>query len=230
MSARRTATTSIFLLLGVAGLLSATSGFEFRHGSLWMGNAYRSPWTETTVEGSEASPLLTLTGASYTFVLTPDLQLSPGIDLWYRDFAFTEDRAVPTQIETAPGDDREVAGTLGVFLSVPIEYTYPVSERWFIRTGFSPTTLYRIPVAPVEASPTDNLTRFFFERGRFLFPEIRFGFGYHMEERVTFQFSGRWMMPLWRLWDGGPDLPWWDSHMVSGQLGVRIRRPAPDQQ
>ncbi len=215
---------SITLFL-IAAQLSGSEGLEFRQGSIWIGNAYRQPWTEETVEGSEASTLTALTGVGYTVPLQGRWQVAPGIDLWYKDFAFTEGRAVPTQIETAPSasDGREVAGTLGIMLAVPVEYSLPVSEQWFVRGGFSPTTLYRIPLLAVENSPTDNLSRFFYESGRFLYPELRLSFGYRMEERITFQFAGRWLFPVFRLWDDGPDLPWWDSHMIAGQLGILIR-------
>ncbi|MFP4509836.1 MAG: hypothetical protein ACLFNQ_06870 [Spirochaetaceae bacterium] len=215
----------VISLLFMTVALGASDGFEFRQGSIWIGNAYRSPWSESPVEGSEASPIISITGAGYTAGLTPQWQLSPGLDLWYKDFAFTGGRGVPTQIETAPSEEREVAGTLGLLFAVPVEYTYSISDTWFARGGFSPTTLYRLPVSPVEDSAVDQLATFFYEGGRFFYPELRIAFGYRMERRVSFQFAGRWLFPVFRLWDGGPDLPWWDSHMIAGQLGVLIRLP-----
>ncbi len=228
--------TGILLALIALPELNALS-LDVRGGLVWIGNGYREQYVGRRIEGSDVSPLLTFTGIGVHIPLgltVPgggELGVAPGLDFWYKDYAFTGDddfpdesegRAVPTQIETAPVEGREVAGTLGILLSVPVDIGFRVAEPLTLTAGFSPSILFRAPVNPIEDSDIGQLTEYFYSEFRYLYPELRFGGLWELSDQLGIQTQLRGFAPVGRLFDDEESLPWWDSLMVSGQAGLRI--------
>lgn len=220
----RTPVFTLLLFVSAAGLLGALS-LELRSGPLWIGNAYREAFTETRIEGSEVSPLLTVPGVAVGIPLDSTFEFSPGLDIWYKDYAYTEGRGVPTGIETAPSENegREVAGTFGFMLSPAVDAHFDTGEKTSVFTGFSPTLLLRAPLVPIEESSTDSLTQYFYSDLRFLYPEVRFGGTYQYNDTFGIRARFRTFLPVTGLVDREVDLPWWDQLMVSGQIGLTIQ-------
>ncbi|MFW5995376.1 MAG: hypothetical protein ACOCRN_04620 [Spirochaetia bacterium] len=219
----RSRVVTLLLLFSIAGPAGALS-LDLRAGPLWIGNAYLQPFTETRIEGSEVSPLLTLPGVSVGIPIDSTFTFSPGLDIWYKDYAFTEGRGVPTGIETAPSEQagREVAGTVGFMLSPAVDAHFPTGEATSVFAGFSPTLLLRAPLAPIEESPTQSLTGYFYSDLRFFYPELRFGGTYEYTETLGIRALFRTFLPVTGLADSEVALPWWDQLMVSGQIGITI--------
>ncbi len=210
---------------------------DVRGGLVWIGNGYRAEYIDRTIEGSDVSPLLTFTGIGMHIPLGLNLPwdghlaVSPGFDVWYKDYAFTGDadfpdesdgRAVPTQIETGPVEEREVAGTLGFVVSLPLDVGIRITEPLTLIGGLSPSVLLRAPVNPIEGSNTGELLDYFYSDLRFLYPEARFGGVWEMSDRLGIHTQLRGFAPVARFFDTEESLPWWDTVMVSGQVGMRI--------
>ncbi|MFP4644315.1 MAG: hypothetical protein ACLFM0_08160 [Spirochaetales bacterium] len=210
---------------------------DLRGGLVWIGNGYREEYLGRYVEGSDVSPLLTFSGIALhvplglSFPWDGQLSVAPGVDLWYKDYAFTgeEDvsdersgRAVPTQIETAPQEGREVAGTLGILLSAPVDVGFPFGDQLVLTTGLSPSVLLRAPINPIEGSDTEKLQDYFYSDLRYLYPELRFGGFWKLSEQLGIHTQLRGFTPVARLLDTEESLPWWDTLMISGQFGLRI--------
>ncbi len=210
------------LVLVVAGEASAEQALNLRGGLIWIGNAYREEYTGRYIEGSDVSPLLTFLGAAYDIPLGSPFRLSPGIDIWYKDYAFTEGRAVPTQIETGPAVG-QIAGTFGLVVSMPIEARFALGGGFSLHGGIGPAVLLRVPIFPIEGSETDQLVEYFYGEGRFFYPELRAGGEYEVSDRISVRAELRGFAPFGRLLSGDDGLPWWDQLMTSGQVGLRLR-------
>lgn len=190
-----------------------------RSGVIWIGNAYREPYTEQTIEGSDVSPLLTFFGIEFGLPLGNTATFAPGLDLWYKDYAFTEGRAVPTQIETGQMTG-PVATTFGFQLSLPFDFRIAGDESWSMSVGIGPSLLLRAPIVPIEGSETAELAEYFYSDLRFLTPELRLGAEFALNERVGISTRIRGFAPATRIADADNELPWWDQLMVSGQVGL----------
>ncbi len=213
--------SALVLIFLVAGEVAAGPALNLRGGLIWIGNAYREEYTGRYIEGSDVSPLLTFAGAAFDVPLGSTFRLSPGIDIWYKDYVFTEGRAVPTQIETGPAVG-QVAGTFGIVVSIPIEARFALGGGLSIHGGIGPAVLLRAPIFPVEGSDTDQLVDYFYSNGRFFHPELRAGGDYEVSERIGIRFELRGFAPFGRIVTGNDGLPWWDQLMISGQVGMRL--------
>lgn len=211
----------LLLVLAVAGEATAGPALNLRGGLIWVGNAYREEYTGEYIEGSDVSPLLTFTGAAFDIPLGRTFRLSPGVDIWYKDYVFTEGRAVPTQIETGPAVG-QIAGTFGFVVSIPIEARFAVARGLSLHAGIGPAALLRAPIFPIEGSDTDELVEYFYADGRYFYPELRAGGDYEVSERVGIRFELRGFAPFGRIYAGDNGLPWWDQVMTSGQVGMRL--------
>ncbi len=67
----------------------------------------------------------------------------------------------------------------------------------------------------------------FYQSGRFFYPETRFFLRWHVSEPVDLLLNLRAFYPVFHFWDGAGQ-PFWDQLMVSFGVGFAIRlRPAP---
>ncbi|MFW5995344.1 MAG: hypothetical protein ACOCRN_04455 [Spirochaetia bacterium] len=229
----------VFALLTCIALPEAGAlSLDVRGGLVWIGNGYRKEYLDRYIEGSDVSPLLTFSGLGLQVPLglalpfwDGELAFVPGLDFWYKDYAFTGDedfpdesegRAVPTQIGTGRQEGRDVAGTLGILVSLPLDAEFPVTEELTLSGGLSPSVLLRAPVNPIEESDTEELVNYFYSDLRYLYPELRFGGLWEMSERISIHGQLRGFTPVARFYDTEESLPWWDTVMISGQTGVRI--------
>lgn len=224
MKARRVAFL-ILIALSVTGASHAVTvvGVDVRGGVAWIGNGYREYPDGTTVQGSDVSPLRPLLGAAVPLQFSPHAVFTPALDLFWQDYLAVEDgKVVPTQIETgsAAGD---IAGTLGVILSLPVTYEWRTGERFTLGAGGGLALVLRLPLGPIDGSDASPLWNYFYSDLRFLYPEAQFALRYEASE--TIEVGGL----LRVLWPVAPlitdyDVPFWDEMKIALMTTVRFRR------
>jgi hypothetical protein len=202
---------------------------EFRAGVLWIGNAYTVDADGDPVQGSDVSPLRFSPGFAARLRVNPYLAFVPGIDFYWQEYLDPDDhdKVVPTQIETGPAVG-DLAGTLGVVLSAPLQLDRQVGEAFVLGAGLSPTLAFRLPVIPIEGSEVEGIGSYFISDGRFLYPELQL-FGKHVRsDTLRFGVLSRILFPVYNLWVE-PSLPFWDEMMIYTTLTIEYVLPGPEQ-
>jgi hypothetical protein len=167
-------------------------------------------------------------GVSAPIRLSAPFFIEPGIDLfgWYYEWT-SSSTAVITQSENGVG-----FFTLGALISLQGGISYPVAPLLSLGAAVGLDFLLRFPFefqnnsAAVQANENLALS-WFYENGRFFYPETRFFLRWHISDPVDLLINLRVFYPVFHLWDGAGQ-PFWDQLMVSTGVGFGIRlRSAP---
>jgi hypothetical protein len=195
---------------------------SFRIGLFWLGNS-----EDLSNQGVEVSPLRGNLGFSMRLPLAPRIDFEPALDFFYGEYVYKEDlgRALPTQMETGKNDFTGPIGTvLGIVLQLPFGFHIPMSEvsSFVIRPGL--TAVFRFPIQGLggtELQELSPMTQDLNGGGRFLFPELGFGFSFQISQAIGFDINFRALFPIWQLWDPR-EIPFWDTLFLWGQAGLRF--------
>lgn len=222
---RRTARTALILglLLSAATAAEAVEVGELNvHlGQAWIGNGYTEDADGEPVQGSDVSPLNFAGGFGVDLEFAPRLRFAPTLFFYWQEYLETPDgKVVPTQIETGTAAG-EIAGTLGLILSIPYIYEFRLSEETAILTGASPSLVVRLPVQPIEGSELGGLYGYFFSEARFFMPELTASFLYRLSETVRFGLNLRLFMPLHNLWTQY-EVEFFDEAIILPNLELRL--------
>ncbi|MFW5688706.1 MAG: hypothetical protein ACOC3H_01360 [bacterium] len=217
------------------GLEAITLGFA----EAWTGNGYvptpNDPGGEYDfpVTGSEPTPIDPFgsigvrIGVLNAFDSGGVLTISPALEIgWRRYLLYASGRVVPAQIETALGDEDNVAGigsadVLTLRVPIPIGFEFRFGDQALLMS-ISPTWQFRFPLAGFEiAEETGNLsgmTEFFMSNLRFLMPELALGYRFSMSDYLDATIRATAGVSVLDLMD--TSLPWYDQMRVS--LGVEL--------
>lgn len=222
---RRTARTALILGL-VLSAATATEAVEvgeldFHLGQAWIGNGYTTDADGAPVQGSDVSPLNFAGGFGVDLEFAPRVRFAPTLFLYWQEYLETPDgKVVPTQIETGTAAG-ELAGTLGLILSMPYIYEWRLSEQFSILAGASPSFVFRLPVSPIEGSELGGLYSYFFSEARFLVPELTGSFLYRVNERLRFGINLRMFFPLHNIWTQY-EVEFFDEAIILPNLELRL--------
>ena len=211
----------IALALSHAANAISLPGIELRAGPTWIGNGYREYPDGSAVQGSDVSPLRVFGGAALPLVLANGMVITPGMDLYWQEYlAASEDgKVVPTQQESGRAAG-ELAGTLGILLSVPVNWEWQLREQLRLGVGVGPALLFRLPIAPIDGSDVSPLWRYFYSGLRFVYPDTQLSLRYRVSERFDFGGMLRVLWPIASLWSTY-DVPVWDEMKTSLMALVR---------
>jgi hypothetical protein len=222
---RRAARTALILalLLTAAGVTKAVEVGELNvHlGQAWIGNGYTTDADGEPVQGSDVSPLNFTAGFGVDLEFAPRVRFAPSLFLYWQEYLETPvGKAVPTQIETGTAAG-EIAGSLGLILSMPYMYEWTLSEEFAILFGASPSFVLRLPVQPIEGSELGGLYGYFFSEARFLVPEVVTSFLYRINETVRFGLNLRTFFPVHNLWTQY-EVDFYDEAIILPNLELRL--------
>lgn len=229
----------LILTLSLPGIASAL-GFEsvmIELSESWTGNGYVPP--EFDVTGSESFPLDPMVGFAIRLGLMDGftaqnavLSLMPGVELGLRRYLLYESGiVVPTQVETAAGDESGTPGVgsasvLTIRIPVPVAYEYRFTNATALYMSLSPTIVGRIRVggiAPDESADLGGMYTFFYERLRFLMPEIALGFRFPVSEFLESTIRASFGVSVLDLLD--TSLPWYDKTRAAITVSLGARPP-----
>ncbi len=211
------------LLLSAAGAANALEVGELNvHlGQAWIGNGYTTDADGEPVQGSDVSPLNFTGGFGVDLEFAPRVRFAPSLFLYWQEYLETPSgKAVPTQIETGTAAGN-IAGSLGIVLSMPYIYEWSLSEEFAILAGASPSVVLRLPAQPIEGSDVDGLYEYFFSEARFLQPEVMGSFLYRLNETVRFGLNLRVFFPVHNLWTQY-EVDFFDEAMILPNLELRL--------
>ena len=208
----------------------------------WTGNGYKPDPTDPggiydfSVTGSESFPIdYFLSGGIRMTLVQPflgsagALAFTPLVEIGARRYLLFENgRVVPTQEETALGDDENNNPGLGsarvlTIRAMPlVTYELTFANRTAIVMGISPTLLLRIRAGDIEVqtdrSDLRGMYSFFYGRLRFLMPEVHLGFRFPLSEFFEATLYSEYGVSILDLFDAS--LPWYDQMRV--EFGVRF--------
>ena len=151
----------------------------------------------------------------------PRVRFAPTLFLYWQEYLETPSgKAVPTQIETGTAAGN-IAGSLGLILSMPYIYEWSLSEELAILVGASPSVVLRLPAQPIEGSELNGLYEYFFSEARFLQPELMGSFLYRLNETVRFGLNLRVFFPVHNLWTQY-EVEFFDEAMILPNLELRL--------
>ena len=236
MVARRALTALVLLAMFPAAapaidIESVTFGISHA----WTGNGYvptpndpGGPY-DFAVTGSEASALDPFVGVGMRVRLTGShdsmgvVTLAPSLEVGRRPYLlFASGRVVPTQIESAAGNED---GTPGIgsaqvtTLRVPLRIGYELRPggRHALSLAVSPTLVFRI--APGDLP---GMRDFFFSGLRFLMPEVAAAYRVSLGDRLETTFHATYGVSIGDLLD--TTLPPYDQMRIAAGIDIGIRR------
>lgn len=242
-----------FLLIALFLSTAKPAAFELDSltisgGEHWTINRYNEPWAhevllslapegteETTLVGSEGAPIDPHFGVGARFHVADLRQgrfvvsFEPLVELSAREYLlYPSGRVVPTQIETALGDEMGQPGlgvkrVASVAVKIPWYLELRLADRIGLAFGLSPTTIWRIPFGTITGDPA-GLVRYFYRSARFLMPEILLLSRFEINEALSFDLMSSMMIPVYHIWDGDP-LPFSDQWKIGASLGLRAALP-----
>lgn len=198
-------------------------GLEFRFGYIWQGQSYpTSPTTEAPdVNGIRSSVFATIGGVGTRIGLGSFLRLEPAIEMTADQYVYKTNigRAFPTQDMTGKSVG-PVASVIGLLISVPVNFEFPVSDRivWDVGPGlaFYPRLIGEV----LDGSEgTEAITDYLNGDGRWLYPMVSTGFQFAIADWVSAGLRFRTFLPIWHAWDS-EDLPFWDNLLINLQLDI----------
>ncbi len=200
----------------------------------WTGNGYvPTPGDpggryDFPVTGSEAAPLDTFAGMGLRVRLTGGprsvavLTVAPSIQIGRRPYlVFASGRVVPTQIESAAGEEDGVPGigsgqVTTLRLPVPLGFELRFAGRHAILIAVSPTVVVRIVPRDLP-----DMHAFFYDEMRFLMPEAAAGYRVSLGERLEATLYATYGVSVGDLPD--ETLPVYDQMRVAAGIDVGIR-------
>jgi hypothetical protein len=222
---RRTARTALILamLLSAAVAVEAVevTELDIHLGQVWIGNGYTEDASGEPVQGSDVSPLNFVGGFGVDIEFAPRVRFAPTMLLYWQEYLETpEGKVVPTQIETGTAAG-EIAGSLGLVVSIPYVREWRLSEELAVLAGASPSLVFRLPMQPVEGSELGGLYGYFFSEARFLLPEVLGSFLYRINDTVRFGLNVRVFLPVHNLWTKY-EVDFYDEAMIMPNLELRL--------
>jgi len=157
-----------------------------------------------------ASPVVNTLGGGVvvSFLKGYFLNLQPSLDLYWTNYEWSVDRAVPTETETGGGNN---AFVLGFILDLPVTATYSFNDRIGVSGSLGTAFLIRLAFAgDTSADPAvmdSNLAlirSYLWSQGRWFYPSMSLRMDVYLQQNFTFAFGARGFIPLFNLWSGNP--------------------------
>lgn len=211
------------LLSSVPAVLPALelSEVNLHLGQAWIGNGYTENADGESVQGSDVSPLVLTGGVGLQLDVAPRMRFAPTLFFYRQEYLETpEGKVVPTQSETGSAAG-ELAGTLGLLLSIPYVYEWSLGENVAVIAGASPSLVLRFPVQPIEGSEKGGLYEYFYSEARFLLPEVLGSLLYRVNDSLRFGLNLRAFLPVHNLWTAY-EVELFDEAVVLPNLEVRL--------
>jgi hypothetical protein len=153
------------------------------------------------------------------FYWRPDANLFWNYYLWDS----TLKRALPAEIE------HRSAIVVGLILDSPLSYDFPIGDKVKIEVGAGPAFVIRASfLASVSAGDVSDakpqvapVGRYFYDKGRWFYPETSLSFLYKLSDKASFGLSARVYYPVFHLWDK-MGLSFTDELMASGSIFARF--------
>lgn len=219
---------------GIAGLILALLAFAAppvsaltvpeitpEAGLLWIGNY------DARISGLAPNPLLGLVGISVPFSfpeLPKALLFAVSFDLFgsYYEYDTTYLRALPSVSEAGVG-----FFTLGMILSPRFGVRFPPGSRVEVGAALGLDFLLRFPLEFFNSDPASVAGRqpalaYFFQKGRFFYPETELFLRWKPADAVTFNFGARALWPLFHSWDN-EGLLFADQLLLAGTVGASFK-------
>ncbi len=211
----------------------------------WTGNGYvptpddpDGPYN-FAVTGSEAMPIDPFLGFGTRIVLLETtavsgaLTWSPTVQVGWRYYLlYASGHVVPSQIEAAAGAEGDVPGiasarVVSVRLPLPIGYEVRMADAHAFSVALSPTFVFRIPAGDVAGGDEDpdlsNMWSFFYDRTRFLMPELVLSYRFAMSEYLEASLFATYGVSPLDLTD--TRLPWYDQMRIAAGIELGLRPP-----
>lgn len=172
-------------------------------------------------------PRLNTLGGSMMVSFAPDffLSLQPGLDLYWTNYKWFEDRAVPTESETGDGNN---AFILGFILDIPLTATFDFNERFGAAVALGPSFVLRVPFANDDtagsedamAANLDSIASYLWSSGRWFYPSASLRFHVFLQQNFTFAFGVRGSLPVFNAWTDNPNF--WDEGILHITMAMLI--------
>jgi len=239
------------LFLSVTGIAagveleSITVGFT----EAWTGNGYVPTPDDPggvydfQVTGSEAMPIDPFLVAGVRLTLVDGLlaernllSLTPTLQLGVRRYLlYSNGWVVPTQKETALGDDEDNEPGLGsarvvtMRVSSPVSYEVGFANGSALVIGISPTLVFRIRAGDLEvqSAPSDlaPMYSFFYGSLRFLMPEAHLAYRFRLSDFLKASVFADYGVSILDLFGPESILPAYDQ--MRAQVGIRLELVPP---
>lgn len=158
------------------------------------------------------------------FLVRPSLDFYSYIYDWPAGFS----RPVPDESEN------ELANLQSFFLDIPFFLRLDFAERFDFSFGLGlgfhlPFALRALDVPEAEQPMVQALGEWFYAEGRFFRPSIAMQFGYELNELFRANFWARLALPMYHLWDSGPDAesPFEDNLVLNVGFSVTVLLAPP---
>ncbi len=153
------------------------------------------------------------------------LSLQPGLDLYWTNYEWNEDRAVPTLTETGGGNN---AFILGFILDLPLTATFAFSEAIGAAIGLGPSFVLRAPFANDDTAGSEDamatnlasISSYLWSSGRWFYPSASLRFHVFLQQNFTFAFGVRGSLPVFNAWTGNPNF--WDEGILHVTMAMLI--------
>ena len=157
-----------------------------------------------------ASPVVNTLGGGVvvSFLKGFLLNIQPGLDLYWTNYEWATDRAVPTETETGGGNN---AFVLGFILDLPVTATYSFNERIGVSGSLGTAFLIRLAFAGDDTADPEVMSAnlalirsYLWSQGRWFYPSASLRMDVYLQQNFTFAFGARGFVPLFNLWSGNP--------------------------
>jgi hypothetical protein len=200
---------AVFLALPGAALSALSIDELDANASLiFIGSNPPSGWTDPNLG---IPPMI---GVSLPIRLSAPFFVEAGVDIlgWY--YEWTGGSAVITPSENGQG-----FFTIGTIISLQGGVSFPVSSVLSLGGALGLDFLLRFPFELQNTTDQDKADQssalsWFYQSGRFFYPETRFFLRWHVSEPVDLLVNLRAFYPIFHLWDGAGQ-PFW--------FGIRLR-------
>jgi len=153
------------------------------------------------------------------------LSLQPGLDLFWTNYEWFEDRAVPTEYERGEGNN---AFVLGFLLDLPLTATIRFNERIGGAASLGTAFLFRaafaadstVEFADAMAADLSSIASYFWSAGRWFYPSASLRIDVYLQQNFTFAFGVRGFMPVYNAWTGNPNF--WDEGILHVTMSMIV--------
>ncbi|MBU0928134.1 MAG: hypothetical protein KKA67_10315 [Spirochaetes bacterium] len=159
-----------------------------------------------------ASPVVNTLGGSLavSFAKGFFLSLQPALDLYWTNYEWTGERAVPTETERGEGNN---AFILGFILDLPVTATLRFSDRIGMAASLGPAFVMRAAFANDStaeyademAANLAAISSYFWASGRWFYPSAALRLDVYLQQNFTFAFGVRGLLPVYNAWTGNAD-------------------------
>lgn len=154
--------------------------------------------SDTPVQTYNGAPSPVLFAPSFTvkLLLAENVTLEPGVELCFTNYLFKDNKAYPAEIEN------RTAFVTSLLLDVPAVYTFRLSEHnsLFAGGGLAFNIRFGIRAANVTISEAgsdiSNINKYFYQKARFIYPSVQFGWNYKIEDGYEMGLKGKLYIPI----------------------------------